>query len=150
VAFKRKRQPGFGSSVVQDRKAQLVQVCRIGDHIDGDDLASPDCETQEEQEPFTRGHNDSHRSFHKHRLCEPGVSQEMPGCPGRPGDGLRTADLPCRASGHGCAVGSEVTRSMLLVPSCSCRAAQPRKAISPIQGKPESRTTAKLCVRVAN
>src|SRR5437660_11954442 len=30
------RQPGFGSSGVQDRKAQLVQVCRIGDRIDGD------------------------------------------------------------------------------------------------------------------
>jgi hypothetical protein len=38
-----------GSSVVQDRKAHLVQVCRIGDRIEGDDLAVPDCETQEEQ-----------------------------------------------------------------------------------------------------
>src|SRR5437016_5722866 len=28
-----------GSSVVQDRKTQLAQVCRIGDHIDGGDPA---------------------------------------------------------------------------------------------------------------
>ena len=40
--------------------------------------------------------------------------------------------------------------AMVLAPSCSSRAALPRKAISPIQGTPESQTTAKLCVRVAN
>jgi hypothetical protein len=43
-----------------------------------------------------------------------------------------------------------VTRSMLLAPTCSSIAAQPHKAISPIQGKPELQTTAKLCVLVAN
>src|SRR5215468_10574939 len=52
--------------------------------------------------------------------------------------------------GHRRSDTSEVTRSMLLAPSCSSRAAQPRKAIGPIQGKPESQTTAKLCVRVPN
>jgi hypothetical protein len=42
------------------------------------------------------------------------------------------------------------SRSMLLAPSCSSIAAQPHKAISPIQGKPELQTTAKLRVLVAN
>jgi len=45
---------------------------------------------------------------------------------------------------------ARLTQSMVLAPVCPSRTAQPRKAITPIQGKPESQTTAKLRVRVAN
>src|SRR5260221_6960400 len=90
-----------GSSVVEDRKAQLVEVCRISDRIDCDDLAVPHRETQEEHQPPTRGHNESHCSVHEHRSCELGTSCELPGHP------RCTTDLPCRACRHGCAVGSE-------------------------------------------
>ena len=71
-------------------------------------------------------------------LSHQGRSRRGRGCAGNVGKSGRIA------------VGSKATRSMLLALSCSSRTEQPRKAISPIQGKPESRTTAKLCVRVAN
>src|SRR5258708_40077498 len=72
---------GGGLSVRKHRHAQLAQVCRLGDRIDGDDLASPDGETQEEQEPPTRGNNDSHRSVYEHRRREREATQERPRSP---------------------------------------------------------------------
>jgi hypothetical protein len=43
----------------------------------------------------------------------------------------------------------DVSRQMVMVPSCPSIAVQPRKAISRIQRKQELRTTAMFCIRVA-
>jgi hypothetical protein len=50
---------GSGSSAIQDRKAHLVEVSRIGDRFDLGNLASPDREAQKEHQTSTRGHHDS-------------------------------------------------------------------------------------------
>src|SRR5260370_6756465 len=87
-----------GSSVVEDRKAQLVEVRGVGDRVDSDDLAVPDRETEYEEQPSTPGHDDSHGSVHESRSCSLGTPRELPGRE------PRTTDLPGRACRYGCAV----------------------------------------------
>jgi hypothetical protein len=105
---KTQRLTGSSSRGGKHPQAQLVQVGRIGDHIDGNDLAISDRETQEGQKPSTRGqridYHDSHRSVHEHQLRELSAFQQTPECAGC---GLRSTDLLCCTSGHGCAVGSD-------------------------------------------
>jgi hypothetical protein len=47
-----------GSSVVEDRKAQLVEVRGVGDRVDSDDLAVPDRETEDEEQLFSLSSNE--------------------------------------------------------------------------------------------
>ena len=76
------------SSVVQNRQVELAQARRVGDRVDLDDLAVPDRETEDEEQPSTPGHDDSHGSIHESRSCFLGTSRELPG------HDRRTTDLP--------------------------------------------------------
>jgi hypothetical protein len=77
-----------GSSVVEDRKAQLAEALGVGDHVDLDDLAACDREIEHEEQPSTPGHDESHGSVHKSRSRSLGTPRELPG------HGQRTTDLP--------------------------------------------------------
>lgn len=54
------RKTGGGSSVVEGRKVQLAQACRIGNRGDRGDFAVPDREIEDAEQPPLRGHDDSH------------------------------------------------------------------------------------------
>jgi hypothetical protein len=62
------------SSVVEDRKAQLAQARGIGDRVDLDDLAVPDRETQDEEQPTMPDPDDSYGSVHERRSHSLGTS----------------------------------------------------------------------------
>jgi hypothetical protein len=51
---------GASSSIVENRKVQLAQACRIGNRGDRGDLASPDQEIEDAEQPPVWGHDDPH------------------------------------------------------------------------------------------
>ena len=65
-----------------------MEVRGVGDRVDSDDLAVPDRETEDEEQPSTPGHDDSHGSVHESRSCSLGTPRELPG------HERRTTDLP--------------------------------------------------------
>ena len=63
-----------GSSVVQDRKAQLTEARGVGDRFDLDDLAAYDREIEDEEQPTMPGHDDSYGSVHESRSRSQGTT----------------------------------------------------------------------------
>src|SRR5579884_1486212 len=89
------------SSAGKHCKAHLVQVDRIGNPIDGDDLAISYRETHKERQMPMWGHNKSHCPVHEHRLNKPGParpSDDLLSDRNRPADG--TVGLVVAPHGH--------------------------------------------------
>src|SRR5438874_2010098 len=97
-----RRLTGGGSSVVEDCKVQLAQACRIGDHLNLNDLVVPDREIEDEVQTFTRRHNSCHGSIYKSRSCALSTSDELLG------NDRRASDRACRAILYGNMVGAEL------------------------------------------
>src|SRR5262245_44460544 len=91
----------YNSLVAQNRQAELLEACWVGNHIDLGDLTVCDGEVEHEQQLPTRGHQDSYRAVHQNGSRSLGTSRELLGY------GQRTSDLPRRAHRHGGSVVPE-------------------------------------------
>jgi hypothetical protein len=92
------------SSLVMYHQVELLKMLGVGDHIDLDDLAAPDCEAEHDEQPPTRGRDDPHGSVNEGHLREPGTRRKGERVLGH---GRRPADLGWRASRDGRAIGAD-------------------------------------------
>lgn len=60
----------------EHRQVELAEARGIGDHVDLDDLPAREREAEHPEQPSTRNEDDSHRTVHERRSCEPGTSRE--------------------------------------------------------------------------
>src|SRR5829696_1684845 len=90
------------SSTREHCQVELANTFRIGDGVDGDDLAIPDGEVEDHQEPPPWRYDDAHGAVDENRLGGPGTAHNPSATHGR-----GAAGLPWCTRGQGCAVGSQ-------------------------------------------